>query len=538
MSDTIERLIGKIENREIVLPEFQREFTWRRDQSRALLDSFIKDYPTGSLLIWSTAQVPALKNMPDFRPNGRVEVLLDGQQRLTALYMFIKDDIPPYYSEKDVEKGKDPRNLYFNLLTRELRYYKQMEMQNNPSWVRVCDCFKPGGIDLEKITKAMVDEDDKEWFNLLIKLKASLDKLFSIKEVKYPIMYVKDEADLKHALTVFDRVNSGGTPLSESDIALAHMCSNWPETRRVFKEKIQEAKKEGFIFDLTFLIRGTNAVINCRAEYNQLHNLSENQLIQGWEKLDKLIDYLINFLKDKALIYTTNDINTLNVLIPILGYFAKNDLSFMNESKTRRLLYWMYAALFQTRFSGSVDQKLERDLTSLKSSQPLDNLITVLKEDQGEPKVTPENLDTRGVGHPFYDMSCFVIRAKGGVDWSNGLNLGNPIGQSYSIEKHHIFPKSLLSEEGYDSGNNLIHRKRVNEIANRVPLTRRANMDIFNKSPEEYLPIVEDVNPGNLEKFMIPMDRDLWKMANYEEFLNQRRKLIAKEINNYMGNLI
>lgn len=537
MSDTIERLIGKIENKEIVLPEFQREFTWRRDQSRDLLDSFIKDYPTGSLLIWRTAQVPALKNMPDFNPNGRVEVLLDGQQRLTALYMFIKDDIPPYYSVKDVEKGKDPRNLYYNLITRGFRYYKQMEMQNNPVWVRVCDCFKQGKVDLGKITKAIVD-DEKERFNVFGKLKESFDKLLAIKEVKYPIMYVKDDADLKHALTVFDRVNSGGTPLSESDIALAHMCSNWPETRRVFKERIQAAKREGFIFDLAFLIRGMNAVINCRAEYSQLHNLSESQLIQGWGKLDILIDYLINFLKDKAFIYTTNDINTLNVLIPILGYFAKNDLSFMNESKTRKLVYWMYAALFQTRFSGSVDQKLERDLTSLKSSQPLDSLITVLKEDQGEAKVTSENLDTRGVGHPLYDISCFVIRANGGVDWSNGLCLGNPIGQSYSIEKHHIFPKSLLAEVGYDTGNNLIHRKRVNEIANRVPLTKRANMDIFNKSPDEYLPIVEDANSGNLEKFMIPMDRDLWKMANYEQFLTERRKLIAKEINKHMKTLL
>ncbi len=58
---------------------------------------------------------------------------------------------------------------------------------------------------------------------------------------------------LKDALTVFDRVNSQGTPLSEADLALAHMCSHWSETRRVFKNKQTELYDEGYNFDLTFL---------------------------------------------------------------------------------------------------------------------------------------------------------------------------------------------------------------------------------------------------------------------------------------------
>jgi len=70
MSERISILCSKIENRDLVLPEFQREFTWRKDQSRDLIDSLLKEYPTGSLLFWKTKEAIALKNMPKYEPEG------------------------------------------------------------------------------------------------------------------------------------------------------------------------------------------------------------------------------------------------------------------------------------------------------------------------------------------------------------------------------------------------------------------------------------------------------------------------------------
>lgn len=536
MSDKIDILCSKIANKDLVLPEFQREFTWKKDQSRDLIDSLLKGYPTGSLLFWKTKENIALKNMSNYNPEGLVEVLLDGQQRLTVLYMLIRDAIPPYYSEKDIDSGNDPRNLYYNIENRKLMYYKKMEMESNPCWVRVCDCFTNNKVSVKNISKKLDFEGDA--FDKIFDLQENHSDLIKIRQIEYPIMYVGEEANLNHALTVFDRVNSRGTPLSEADIALAHMCSSWPETRRVFKEKINELKDQGFEFSLTFLARAMNAVINGRAEYHLLHDLKEEQIAAGWKVLDDILDYVINFLKDRAYIYSTDDLNTNNVLIPIIGYLSKNELKFQSESDRRKLLYWMYSALYQRRFSGSVDQKLERDLSAVDSDQGVESLMAVLKEDEGEPVVTPESLDTRGVGHPLYNMSCIVIRSNGGVDWSNGLGLAKPFGSSFSLQRHHIFPKSLLRDAGYDSGNNLIHQKRVNEIANRVPMTRSGNMDIFNNPPYEYLEKVEDANPGNLDKFMIPQNKELWKIDNYEEFLTRRRELIAENINDFMKQLI
>ena len=537
-TETVQTLLTEIKNREIVLPEFQREFTWKRDQSRDLVDSLLKAYPVGSLLVWRTKKVPALKNMPDFEANGRVKVLLDGQQRLTSLYMLTRDAIPPYYPPQDIADASDPRGLHFNLETTELKYYRKLEMQNNPRWVRVADCFKNGEVDPGKVAEMLSDsEEGRDKFELYRILQANFDKLRGIVNSEPPMMYVQDDATLKHALTVFDRVNSNGTPLSEADIALAHMCSAWPETRRLFKQKRAELREEGFEFGLTFFIRAINAVANGRAEYQVLHDMEEGELTAAWHTLDRLLDYLINFLRDRAFIYSTDDLNTTNVLIPVLGYLAQNRQAFEKEYTRNRLLHWMYAALFQRRYSGSVDQKLERDLSALQDPDPISGLSSALIEDHGAPEVNASQLNARRVQHPLYNMMQIVIRARGGVDWSNGLRLSQPIGESYAVQRHHIFPKKVLAEAGYDTGNSLIDNKRVHEIANRVPITREGNMDIFTEPPYVYLPKVRTANPGNLERFMIPMDEQLWRVENYEDFLSERRTLIATGINAFMKDL-
>lgn len=72
---------------------------------------------------------------------GTTQVILDGQQRLTTLYLIIRNAIPPYYKEHEIKN--DPRNLYFNMETGEFQYYQVTRMKNNPVWEAVTDCFSP-----------------------------------------------------------------------------------------------------------------------------------------------------------------------------------------------------------------------------------------------------------------------------------------------------------------------------------------------------------------------------------------------------------
>ena len=98
----ISTIIDKVDNKGIFVPAFQREFVWKRDNAKSLLNSLINNYPTGTILTWETINPPELKNAQYGSEMGSVLLILDGQQRITTLYMLITGKIPPYYTEKEI----------------------------------------------------------------------------------------------------------------------------------------------------------------------------------------------------------------------------------------------------------------------------------------------------------------------------------------------------------------------------------------------------------------------------------------------------
>lgn len=129
----ISEALDSIHKRDLVLPEFQREYVWGREQAKQLLVSLMKDYPVGSLLFWKTDQPPDLKNVAKLPEKlGTIQLILDGQQRLTTLHLLMLGGIPPYYREVDLQT--DPRDLYFHLGEGEFQYYQLSRMKEDPLW--------------------------------------------------------------------------------------------------------------------------------------------------------------------------------------------------------------------------------------------------------------------------------------------------------------------------------------------------------------------------------------------------------------------
>jgi hypothetical protein len=533
MGEKIRDLLEQIQHKEIVLPEFQREFTWSKTQVRRLFESLFKIYPTGSLLVWITDNPPKIKqDAYDLEKVRRVKVLLDGQQRLTSLYLHVHGEVPPYYSPDEIGDGYF--DLYFNVGSGVFGYYKRIEMENDPLWIKLTDLFasRPS---IYSLVAASGLEDPEEKERLFEDVERNVTRFEGILDQEYPVQAVPTDATVREAIKVFDLINSQGTPLSQSDIVLAYMTAEWPDIRRVFKEKINQLRQENFAFDLTFMTRCMVGIVGGVGDLKRYGEASEAALKRAWGKLDKALDYLVSFLRHKAYIVGDEDLNTTYVLVPLLVYLARQD--WFTQADEPLFLYWMYAALFKRRYSGSVDTKLDQDITSLLKEPGPDALLANLKEDEGDPTIAPSNLDMRGVGHPLYNMMSIVIRANGAVDWANGLPLVTTNASLFSIRRHHIFPKSILEQVGWDTGSNHYHSKRVHEIANRIPLIQQGSLDIFDEPPAEYLPTVRKRYPETLRQSLIPENPNLWLVENYEEFLAQRRALIAEAINDFMQRL-
>lgn len=543
----IDELLFKVQNLQVVLPEFQREYVWSKDDAKQLMVSLFKRYPTGALLFWgaNSEDLPDIKNCA-VKPekSGTTDVILDGQQRITTLYLLIKDEIPPYYTDTDIVN--DPRHLYFNLETSEFKYYKPSEMEDNPIWQNVPKCFKATDEGHEIDSLKIYDDTckkhpDKAGEELRRKINDNLNRLRYITNIDYPILQVKADAKIDDAIDVFDRINSQGTKLTDSELVLTHIVGKWPHARRDIKAKIEQLKKVHYNFDLGFFTRCmvidmTDSALFIKNAKLDFSVFTQDDYKNTWKRVSQTVDYLIPILKKEGFFDSTDDMSSTNPIVPIIAYLLKNEIQ-MSQPVKYGFMYWLHLALIWSRYSGQTDARLDKDVNIvLTSEDPINDLVIQIKDQCGRIEVTPSELEGRDAGHPLYKALYSATKYYGAIDWDDGSPVGYQIGDIYRIESHHIFPQSILYKNGYD-GNNHLHKKIVNEIANRAFITHNTNFKILNKFPSEYLPEILKKYPDALEKQFIPNNPNLWKIENYELFLIERRKIIANSINQFLTEL-
>lgn len=242
-------------------------------------------------------------------------------------------------------------------------------------------------------------------------------------------------------------------------------------------------------------------------------------------------------LPGRTFIHSTEELNSTNTLIPWIAYLAINNGKFSDDKVLANAVYWLYAAHIWARYTTQTDQRLEQDVNIvLRESVPWNTLIEQIIDQRGRIEVKVSDFEGREAQHPLYRMIYILAKAHSAIDWFNGLPLSSNHGSNYRIHSHHIFPQSVLYKNGYNPENHL-HRKTVNEIANRAFLTQETS-EISNRLPEEYLPEVEARYPGALTRQFIPLDPILWRLDHYKDFLEARRELLTLKINEYMNALI
>jgi len=278
----IQALVDMYLNRELLLPEMQRKYIWKQTQLRDLVDSVYRDYPSGSILIWETDAPPRTKSPAvekrGQQPIGKQLLLLDGQQRITSLTSVITG-LPIRIKEGTTVKEKFV-DVYFNLdhpeeSSQEMeeipqfevgdivdakwedgafypgkisqisgkQYYivhdddsegwtdevrslseeskknlcfqiKNKNIENKPNWISVTKLYKDGVGAILRQLKIGADDANFDKYN------RRLNQLYNRKDsYLYPIQIIRDKS-YNEVTDIFIRVNSSGTRLRSSDLAL------------------------------------------------------------------------------------------------------------------------------------------------------------------------------------------------------------------------------------------------------------------------------------------------------------------------------
>lgn len=526
----ISTILDHIDNGHMALPEFQRGYVWNRDQVRGLFDSLYRRHPVGGLLVWATESKTAAHRGEGALAAGVVKLLLDGQQRITSLYGVVRGRAPKFFDGN----AQAFSGLYFHLETETFGFYQPVKMKDDPLWIDVTELMKAGNSGLGAYVariSAIPAHSAKvgDYVGRLSKLLGITDIDLHIEEV------TGADKSLDVVVDIFNRVNSGGTKLSKGDLALAKICADWPEARDTMKAKLKGWQAAGYDFNLDWLLRSVNTVLTGEAKFLYLHDKGADEIEAALKRATRHIDSCLNMIGSR-LGLDHDQVFFGRFGVPVMvRYLDKRDGA-LNEKDRDKLLFWFAQAGMWGRFSGSTETVIDQDLEALEGPEGgLDKLLTQLRLWHGGLRVEAGHFTGWSLGARFYPVLYMLSRMGQAKDWGSGLPLkASLLGRMSRLEVHHIFPKAQL----YKREDLSFRRAEVNALANFCFLTKDTNLHISDRLPEEYFLEVEKAHPGALASQWIPDDPKLWKLENFRAFLEERKKLLAAEVNKRMEELL
>lgn len=523
----ISTILDHIDSGHMALPEFQRGYVWNRDQVRGLFDSLYKRHPVGGLLVWATESKDATHRGDAKLAAGVVKLLLDGQQRMTSLYGVVRGKPPKFFDGNE----QAFTGLRFHLENEVFSFYQPLKMKDDPLWIDVTELMQRGTNGLGRFVSALTADPDLapkvgDYVGRLSKLLGITDIDLHIEEV------TGSDKTIDIVVDIFNRVNSGGTKLSKGDLALAKICSDWPEARDTMKAKLKEWDDAGYHFNLDWLLRSVNTVLTGEAKFQFLHDKNADEIQDGLKRASKHIDSCVNMIGGR-LGLDHDQVLFGRFAIPVMVRYLDQRSGPMNEQERDKLLFWFVQAGMWGRFSGSTESFIDQDLAALEGeSGGLDKLLEQLRLWHGGLRVEPGHFTGWSLGARFYPVLYLLTRMGEARDWGTGLALkANLLGKMSRLEVHHIFPKAQLYKRDFK-------RPEVNALANFCFLTKDTNLVISDRLPEEYFPEVDEAHPGALASQWIPNDPVLWKIENFRDFLEARKELLAEEVNKRMNELL
>ena len=517
----VSAILDSIDLGNVALPEFQRGYVWVRDQVRGLVQSLYREYPVGSLLVWTTsASTTAVKG--EAPADGRiVDLLLDGQQRITSLYGVIRGHAPTFFhGDKRAFDG-----LYFDLRTEVFEFYGPVKMKDDPLWVNVSELFKTGLAPWFGVAAEMQLDAGTQALYL-----ERLNQITSIGDIDFHIERITGEKDVDEVVEIFNRVNSGGTKLSKGDLALARICGQWPDARSEIRTMTEEWSAAGFNFEVDWLLRCATAIATNQAPFTALKNIEVSAFADGLRSANRSIDFLLNIVSSRLGLDHDRVLAGRYAFTALSRFVDQHNGQVDDPVDQGKMLFWYVHSFIWGRYSGSTESILGRDLDAL-STGGMDGLISELERWRGSLEVRPGDFDTATIGSRMYPLLYMMSRVGGAQDLISGLELSaSMLGSSSKLEVHHIFPKALLYEAGYE-------RSEVNAVANYCFLTSSSNKQISASNPAEYLAKIAEQQPEILASQWIPADPALWEISRYPEFLEARRELLSASANSVLDGL-
>jgi hypothetical protein len=530
-------LINAVYNGKVVVPEFQRSFVWARDNIEEFLTSILHGYFMGTFLMLDT---PSNKPMfhfnplegvkkvnPNVRPKEHttVQLVLDGQQRITSLfYAVYEPDVP-------LKGAKYPYRFYLNLdkaLSGELDdSVVGISIKDNQGIAK----FEQLCLNYHAVPFSLLRDSSRFYEWLYRKQSVWQDEeLNQIKELyerlqqfMVPVISLSKDTSSGDIVNIFERINRTGVSLSLFDLAVAQLYLNeinlrdlWENFEKKYKVITSVVKPE-FILRIIALLEGKEIrrrslldAINMEADKFQIR---WNQAIEGVIAAHKRITQEYGAFNDKWIPYLT-------LIVPLAVLLYKLKEKSAGAVEYQKLDRWYWGCVLSRRYDGAADSKTHQDV------REIGDWINGGSTPQWLQLFDPQEL-TLDIDEPksaLYKGIMGLIVRQGAKDFHTG-----GLAKLNECQDDHIFPRAGYRDLCGELVDSILNRTLIWEPTNKIK-TNKEPMIFF----EQCL-----VKHGNNEAKLLStlsshfISKDAYyalKENNFDKFITYRRNSLIQVI--------
>jgi hypothetical protein len=568
-------LLSDVRNGRIGLPDLQRPFVWKDNKVRELLDSMMKGYPIGYIMLWASPE--DYENTGHIGKNDKLykqpdDLVIDGQQRLTAL-------LGALYGVSIKDKNYKERNIRisYNPLTREFAVWTQA-YERNQEWISsISSVFKDHkDFNIAKFRKSFIKNCNenriKNGVDILTEdeedlIESNINALLNLETYSLPTLKINSRATEEDVADIFVRVNSGGQNLTEKNFIETLLAVYDNEVHELINKFCAEsripAEKTSFnqIIQVSpaHLIRVAVGVGFKRARLRYAYMLLRGKNLKTGEITQSVRDENLKVFKDSLdFVCNLNNWHAFMNLFSTAGYLKSSLIASSNAVVFSYVLYligkydykvpsvklnkiirkWIFMSTITGFYTGSTESEVEKQFADLRKISKADDFISYLDTiisnrftDDYFTVSLPSELNSSSATSPAWYGYVAALNVLGtpmlfSTEPLSQYFIMGTNGDKSAIDKHHIFPKHYLQSIGYDDD-----RDR-NQIANFTYLDYVTNIEISDTSPLEYVQkyrqkLGQEAFNLTCEQNALPLN---FETLSYSEFLKQRRLLMAQII--------
>ena len=585
--DPLREILKKIKQGAIKLPIFQRGWIWPDDHVQKIIASVSQSFPIGAILMLEDGGPVRLATRPIEGTGSEIEkvkpetLILDGQQRLTALFQSLTSDQAVY--TLDTKENKTNRWYYLDMkacvtagtdrvesvisvpengIVRKFQEKAQLDLSSSEKEY-AADMFPVNQIfnanqwerGYLEYWKNQTGDYDEKW-DLFKDFDNKVIDLFKTYQV--PTITLDKETSKEEVCLIFERVNSQGIELTVFELLTAFFAASstddgsdtdsfdlrddWDMRSERMKEKypiLEGITKVNFLQALTLLIAGSckrkEMLDLTAAKYQEI----ADQVETGFEKAACFLD--------KQNILTARDLPYPPQLVPLAAILTKLGDAAETAEAQQKIARWFWCGVFGEMYGSATETRFASDLSEVPP--------WITGEDSNEPRTIRDAnfqsnriLDLRDYNSAAYKGVFALLRQA--YDFQTGDTIRQHTLRNEKIEAHHIFPKDWCCKNR-QVPKDKFRSSRYNSVVNKTPLLRHTNRTIGGKAPSKYL---DDIkvwsnqyhfdweNPAEMK--VVPMEDkldshliciDAFQADNFEKFFEKRKEDLLKKIAAVMG---